>query len=97
MTPKANFIVLLGDRYGWRPLPFAILADEFEDSRLYIRTDPLHHLRQRLNACQPCPDDPFAAKLRVFRRLSGRLPLLEARQYNATQTRRSLHAGHRNG
>lgn len=30
VTPKPNFIVLLGDRYGWRPLPFAIPADEFE-------------------------------------------------------------------
>ncbi len=28
VTPKPNFIVLLGDRYGWRPLPFAIPADE---------------------------------------------------------------------
>jgi len=30
VTPRPNFIVLLGDRYGWRPLPFAIPADEFE-------------------------------------------------------------------
>jgi hypothetical protein len=30
VTPKPNFIVLLGDRYGWRPLPFEIRADEFE-------------------------------------------------------------------
>jgi hypothetical protein len=22
VTPRPNFIVLLGDRYGWRPLPF---------------------------------------------------------------------------
>jgi hypothetical protein len=28
--PKPIFIVLLGDRYGWRPLPCAIPADEFE-------------------------------------------------------------------
>lgn len=26
---KPNFIVLLGDRYGWRPLPARIRADEF--------------------------------------------------------------------
>ena len=30
VTPKPNFILLLGDRYGWRPLPFANPADEFE-------------------------------------------------------------------
>ena len=28
--PAPNFIVLLGDRYGWRPLPYAIPAEEFE-------------------------------------------------------------------
>ncbi len=30
MSPKPNFIVLLGNRYGWRPLPAQIPADEFE-------------------------------------------------------------------
>ena len=28
-TPRPNFIVLLGDRYGWRPPPSQIPADEF--------------------------------------------------------------------
>ncbi|MBE0685933.1 MAG: DUF4062 domain-containing protein, partial [Anaerolineaceae bacterium] len=28
-TPKPNFIVLLGNRYGWRPLPSEISAKEF--------------------------------------------------------------------
>lgn len=31
VTPKPNFIVLLGDRYGWRPLPPEIEAEEFEE------------------------------------------------------------------
>ncbi|MEN6290995.1 MAG: AAA family ATPase, partial [Methanobacterium sp.] len=31
VSPKPNFIVLLGDRYGWRPLHYEILADEFEE------------------------------------------------------------------
>lgn len=31
VTPRPNFIVLLGDRYGWRPLPAEIPADEFEE------------------------------------------------------------------
>lgn len=30
ITPRPNFIVLLGDRYGWRPLPEVIPASEFE-------------------------------------------------------------------
>ena len=29
ITPRPNFIVLLGDRYGWRPLPPEIEAGEF--------------------------------------------------------------------
>lgn len=28
-TPRPNFVVLLGDRYGWCPLPSEIPADEF--------------------------------------------------------------------
>jgi WD40 repeat protein len=30
ISPRPNFILLLGDRYGWRPLPSQIEADEFE-------------------------------------------------------------------
>jgi len=30
LSPKPNFIVLLGDRYGWRPLPAQIETDEFD-------------------------------------------------------------------
>ena len=30
ITPRPNFIVLLGNRYGWQPLPYAIEASEFE-------------------------------------------------------------------
>jgi len=29
VTPRPNFVVLLGDRYGWRPLPPEIPAKEF--------------------------------------------------------------------
>lgn len=29
-SPRPNFIILLGDRYGWRPLPRQIEASEFE-------------------------------------------------------------------
>ena len=30
-TPKPNFIVLLGNRYGWNPLPYEIKKEEFEE------------------------------------------------------------------
>jgi NACHT domain- and WD repeat-containing protein len=39
-TPRPNFLVLLGDRYGWRPPPPEIPAAEFEaifDQRLIQR------------------------------------------------------------
>ena len=31
ISPKPNFLILLGDRYGWRPLPEEISVKEFED------------------------------------------------------------------
>jgi NACHT domain- and WD repeat-containing protein len=30
VTPRPNFVVLLGQRYGWRPLPSSVEAGEFE-------------------------------------------------------------------
>lgn len=30
VSPRPNFVLLLGDRYGWRPLPYRIPAREFE-------------------------------------------------------------------
>ena len=30
VSPRPNFVVLLGDRYGWRPLPEVVDAEEFE-------------------------------------------------------------------
>jgi len=39
LSPKPNFIVLLGQRYGWRPLPTRIPADVFEKVRDWLTTD----------------------------------------------------------
>ncbi|WP_321421387.1 DUF4062 domain-containing protein [uncultured Methanobacterium sp.] len=36
VSPKPNFIVLLGDRYGWKPLPYEIPADEFEEIKKVV-------------------------------------------------------------
>ncbi len=33
LSPRPNFIVLLGERYGWRPLPAAVEVSEFEQLR----------------------------------------------------------------
>ena len=30
VSPNLNFIALLGNRYGWQPLPYSIDSDEFE-------------------------------------------------------------------
>ena len=30
VSPEPNFLVLLGNRYGWRPLPEEISVDEFQ-------------------------------------------------------------------
>jgi len=39
MSPKPNFIVLLGDRYGWRPLPYEVEATEFEEVIKHVDKD----------------------------------------------------------
>src|SRR5512141_1938384 len=31
ISPRPNFLILLGNRYGWRPLPEAISVKEFEE------------------------------------------------------------------
>jgi hypothetical protein len=40
MTPRPNFVVLLGDRYGWQPLPSAIPEEEFRALAVGV-DDPL--------------------------------------------------------
>ena len=30
VSPQPNFLILLGDRYGWRPLPEEITEAEFQ-------------------------------------------------------------------
>lgn len=37
LTLRPNFILLLGDRYGWQPLPYEIEHSEFEDLLLQIK------------------------------------------------------------
>ncbi len=46
-TPRPNFIVLLGDRYGWRPLPAEIPGEEFERIAGSIREAPDQKLLEK--------------------------------------------------
>jgi len=38
ISPEPNFLVLLGDRYGWRPLPEAVSAAEFAELKRVTTT-----------------------------------------------------------
>ncbi len=46
LSPRPNFIVLLGERYGWRPLPPQIEAGEFETLRALVAEVDLPLLNQ---------------------------------------------------
>lgn len=48
MTPKPNFVVLLGDRYGWRPLPREIPAGEHERVKTWAAEHGTSKDRERL-------------------------------------------------
>jgi WD40 repeat protein len=39
VTPRPNFVVLLGDRYGWRPLPAEIPTTEYEEIERRVVSD----------------------------------------------------------
>jgi hypothetical protein len=44
ITPRPNFVVLLGDRYGWRPLPAEISAAEYEEIERRVENTDDHAL-----------------------------------------------------
>lgn len=39
LSPKPNFIILLGQRYGWRPLPARIPAEVFNKIKGWLTTE----------------------------------------------------------
>ncbi len=43
-TPRPNFLILLGDRYGWMPLPAEIEAREFESLLAIVSDDEKQRL-----------------------------------------------------
>lgn len=44
VTPRPNYVILLGDRYGWRPLPPQIEAGEFEAILAKVSPEDKEHL-----------------------------------------------------
>jgi hypothetical protein len=52
ISPEPNFLILLGDRYGWRPLPESISAQEFgalKEAATTKATNEKHVVGQRLD------------------------------------------------
>jgi hypothetical protein len=47
VTPRPNFLVLLGDRYGWRPPPPRIPASEFDALLEHVSAEEAELLRWR--------------------------------------------------
>jgi NACHT domain- and WD repeat-containing protein len=47
-TPRPNFMVLLGDRYGWRPLPSEIPVDDVARMRVASSLAARMHIFERL-------------------------------------------------
>ncbi|MGF6950211.1 hypothetical protein QF028_002716 [Neobacillus sp. B4I6] len=39
VSPKPNFLVLVGDRYGWQPVPERILVEELDLIETYLKVD----------------------------------------------------------
>ena len=48
LSPRPNFLILLGDRYGWRPLPETILGGEMEEILRHPAAAPLVDLLGRV-------------------------------------------------
>ena len=67
VTPRPNFVVLLGDRHGWCPLPDEIPAAEFEALRPYLPAALANRsYRFDENAVCPLPDGPGLDKGRYI-------------------------------
>lgn len=58
LSPQPNFLILLGDRYGWQPIPETIPAEEFEELLAHIDEQQLilvqKWYQQDKNALKAC-------------------------------------------
>jgi WD40 repeat protein len=51
VSPRPNFIILLGDRYGWPPLPEVIPLNEFKSIKQYLEGRKEYDLLQQWYRC----------------------------------------------
>ncbi len=108
-TPRPNFIILLGDRYGWRPLPAQIPAEEFENILGCLPADAEGMRRQALlracyrldeNAVEPVlclqPDDggcDCAALYSTFEEATADQPPALRLKYVSSATEQEIWCG----
>ncbi len=94
-SPRPNFIVLLGQRYGWCPLPPQIAATEFEPIRDQITLPDdqallAHWYRRDENAVPPeycLQPRPAEAGKKLSQHEQEVACTSEARQWNETESR----------
>lgn len=84
-TPRPNFLILLGDRYGWCPLPPDIPSAEY--TRLHAAADP--STRERLDRWYARDDNAVPAVHRLRARERGSRWEDDATWY--TEVERPLH------
>lgn len=46
LSPRPSFLAILGDRYGWRPLPWTLALDEWETAQATLTGPDLDLVRQ---------------------------------------------------
>jgi WD40 repeat protein len=69
LSPKPNFLMLIGDRYGWRPLPTEIPAEEFEAILAILATDD--ERCDLLNRWYCCDDNALPPHYRLQPRVTA--------------------------
>lgn len=80
-SPRPNFIALLGDRYGWRPLPARIPASEYDLLRAHVAPsdtpllDAWYRLDQNATPAEYClqPRTDEAASSAVWAEIEAQL------------------------
>ncbi|MEW8506995.1 MAG: AAA family ATPase [Candidatus Thiodiazotropha sp.] len=106
--PSPNMLALIGDRYGWRPLPETITVDEFEQIRTALPDRDLQHLLERWYELETnsvpatyrvrdAASRPPQASERILQgalaKLSETLPLTTPAHYRVSATEREIEIG----
>ena len=69
ISPRPNFLILLGNRYGWRPLPEEISVKEFEELKKVATTD--HTDKHKSEVKDPKPEIRSLPAIREIREIRG--------------------------